>query len=137
MKRNSWKKMLLFVSIAFFITPTLVFSDAPNTGLIEAIKNQTDSVAAYSGLKNNQYVTVETIIGDIVKYALLLIGALFFALIVYGGYSWMTARGNPEQSKEARTLIIEATIGLFIVMGAWLITEYILTAALKSTQLIS
>ena len=35
------------------------------------------------------------------RYSLSFIGVLFFALMVFGGFMWMTARGNEEQTKSS------------------------------------
>jgi len=65
------------------------------------------------------------IIGQIVGPVLAFIGILFFILIIYGGFLWMTARGNEEQVKKATSIIIQAVIGLIIVSAAYLITKFI------------
>ena len=65
------------------------------------------------------------IIGKIVGAALAFIGILFFILMIYGGFLWMTARGNEENVTKAKELIIAAVIGLVIVLAAYAITAYI------------
>ncbi|MFA6215830.1 MAG: hypothetical protein WC768_04655 [Patescibacteria group bacterium] len=57
---------------------------------------------------------------------LTLIGALFMILVIYAGFLWMTARGNEQQTERAKTLIIQATIGLGIVIGARLMVEIVI-----------
>jgi len=64
-------------------------------------------------------------IGSIVGAVLAFIGILFFILIIYGGFLWMTARGNEEQVKKAIELITQAAIGLAIVASAYLVTRFI------------
>lgn len=53
----------------------------------------------------------------------IVMGLLFMVLVIYGGWIWMTAQGNEERVKRGRTLIIQATVGLAIVIGARLIVE--------------
>src|SRR3989338_6033650 len=57
---------------------------------------------------------IEEIIGNIIQAALIMIGTIFLVLIVYGGYLWMTARGNQEQVKKAKDIVIQASIGLVL-----------------------
>ncbi len=53
----------------------------------------------------------------------IIMSALFVILIIYNGFLWMTARGNEEQVNRAKTWIIQAVIGLAIIIGARLIVE--------------
>jgi hypothetical protein len=52
-----------------------------------------------------------------------IISALFMIIIIYSGFLWMTAKGNEEQVNRAKTWILQATIGLALVIGARLIVE--------------
>ena len=50
--------------------------------------------------------------------------ALIFML--YGGFMWVTAGGNPERVKKGRDILIWAGIGIVAVMFAWGIVTYII-----------
>lgn len=67
----------------------------------------------------------EVVVGQIIKGAIVMIGAVFGVLVVYGGYLWMIARGNEEYIKKAKNILERAAIGLIIVMGAYAITAFI------------
>ena len=73
-----------------------------------------------------------TAIGQIVGAVLAFIGVLFLGLMIYGGFTWMTARGNDQDVEKAKDLIQAAVIGLVIILAAYAITSYIGTA-LSST----
>ena len=68
---------------------------------------------------------ISTSVGTIIGAGLAFIGVLFFILMIYGGFLWMTAQGNEQQVEKAKNLIIAAIIGLVIVMSAYAITAYI------------
>ena len=73
-----------------------------------------------------------TTIGKIIGAGLAFIGILFFILMIYGGFTWMFARGNEQTVEKAKDLIMSAVIGLVIVLAAYAITVYVggaLTAA--------
>lgn len=55
------------------------------------------------------------------SYALFISGFLAFAAIVYGGFRYMMARGNPSQETEAKAWIWSALLGLLLLAGAYLI----------------
>lgn len=74
-----------------------------------------------------------TIIGTVISAALAILGVIFLVLIVYAGYIWMIARGDEAKVEKSKNTIINSTIGLVIVLSAYAITNYILTAVLKAT----
>lgn len=69
--------------------------------------------------------SVPEIAGQIIGAALSLVGVLFFILMIYSGITWMVARGNEEQSKQALRTIIAAIIGLIIVLSSYAITTFV------------
>lgn len=67
----------------------------------------------------------EVIIGDIIKGSMVAIGVVFGILVIYGGYLWMTARGNEEIVKKAIGILRTAIIGFIITASAYAITNYV------------
>ncbi|MDQ7815136.1 MAG: pilin [Patescibacteria group bacterium] len=67
-----------------------------------------------------------TIIGRIINIFLGFLGLIFLVLMLYAGYLWMTAAGDPEKVKKAQATIRNSIIGLVIIASAWAITAYIL-----------
>jgi hypothetical protein len=67
-------------------------------------------------------VPLSAVIGQVIATALSLVGMIFLVLTVYGGYLWMTARGEEEQVTKAQKIIIETMIGLVVVLSAYAIT---------------
>lgn len=66
-----------------------------------------------------------TIIGKVVGAVLALVGVVFFLLILWAGFSWMTAKGNEEEINKAKGIIITATLGLIVILGAYAITNLV------------
>ncbi len=58
---------------------------------------------------------IPTVIGRVVRTAIGIMGALFLAAFIYGGIQWMTAGGEADRVKKARTTLTNALIGLLIV----------------------
>lgn len=97
----------------------------------EKIKN----VGTTYGATNGQPPTGPiTLIGNvIVFYVYGFLGIIFIILTIYGGYLWMTARGNEEQVTKARKIVIDGVIGLIIIILAWTVTNVIVDAVLQQT----
>lgn len=51
-----------------------------------------------------------------------IVAALF---IIWSGFKFVAAQGNPEKLKEARRTFIYVLIGTAIILGAWVITQFI------------
>ncbi len=66
-------------------------------------------------------------IGNIIKAAISFVGVVFLVLMIYGGYLWMTARGNEQQVEKAKNLISAAIIGLIIVILSYAISAYLIS----------
>lgn len=58
---------------------------------------------------------VPGIINTLISSALALIGALFFVMFLWGGFTWMTAAGDSKKVESARKTLMNAAIGLIIV----------------------
>lgn len=66
--------------------------------------------------------TVDTIFSTVITIA----EVIFVVLFLIGGVLYMTGMGNEEQVGKARKLMIEAVIGIVIVLAAWAIGTWIL-----------
>lgn len=74
-----------------------------------------------------------SIIGTIIKVFLGLLGIIFLIIMLYAGFLWMTAGGDGKQVERAKKLLINAVIGLVIILSAFAITSFILNALLDAT----
>ncbi len=60
-----------------------------------------------------------------IKGFLSLMGIIFIILIIYAGFTWMTAGGDEQKVSKSKNTIARAAIGLFIVLSAYLITALV------------
>ena len=70
---------------------------------------------------------VPQLVGKIIQAALSLVATIFFFLMVYGGFLWMTARGNTDQISKAKDLITQAIVGVAVISAAWAITSFVIS----------
>lgn len=78
-------------------------------------------------------VSIYQVVGNIIRYALGLLGALFLILVIRGGLMWMTSGGDQEKLKHARQLITNSSIGLAIVLVAYAITTFVVNTVTRAT----
>ena len=69
----------------------------------------------------------------LIRAALGLLGIIAVAIIVYAGFSYMTSAGNPEKVEKAKKILINAFIGLLIILSAFSIASFVINWLLQST----
>lgn len=121
---------MLFVAIALalLITP---FFPVHAAGLQDAA-GKLDEVgeAAYGATPTTE---LPELVGGYIRIFLGLLGVIFAVLMVYGGYSWMTSYGNTQKVDKAKELIVDAVIGLIIVLAAYAITGFVVGKLVEKT----
>ena len=122
----------LLASLGMIFAPTLASAQAAssNQGGGFGLNETVNEINGGTGGKGSTYdlsATPEQIIGRIIKYILQFTGIVFFILMVYAGFIWMTAQGDEKKIKEAQGTIKAAVIGILIVAMAYGITSYVLT----------
>ena len=63
---------------------------------------------------------------SIIRVALTFVGIIAVAIIMYGGFLWMTSEGDPAKLDKAKSTLRNAVIGLIIMMLSWAIVTFIL-----------
>lgn len=76
---------------------------------------------------------ITVVVGKVIQAALTLMGTLFLAQMIYGGYLWMTARGDEQQVEKATHTIRTSAIGLGIMLGAYAITTFVVSRLTTAT----
>lgn len=121
---------LAFVSVFFFMSQAQaqIISD-PQAGLNETVKD----VPAFASQTGGNYgpTFLATRAGQIISVVLSFVGVLFFILMIYAGILWMTASGNEQQIGKAKSLLINAIIGIVIVFSAYAITNFLGTQLIQ------
>lgn len=89
-----------------------------------------------SGIKNTAdiggYVTdssvssVDSIIGNIILTIISLVGVIFLGIVIYGGFTWMTATGNSQKVEQANKIVMGALFGLMITLSAYIISYFLI-----------
>lgn len=86
-------------------------------------QQQVGEVAQAAGVQETDLITI---IGRIINIFLGTLGVVFLGLLLYAGYEWMTAGGDPDKVKKAQNTIRNAIIGLLIISSSWAIAAFIL-----------
>lgn len=66
-------------------------------------------------------------IGAIIKVVLGMLGVILVIILTYAGFLYMTAGGDTKQLGKAKDLMRNGIIGIIIVVGAYAITDFVIT----------
>jgi type IV secretory pathway VirB2 component (pilin) len=116
------KKLLSKVSLLSAAALTL-----PVVAMAQSIELNT---LASSGLGTQGLTeTVASIIQVIIGF----LGVVAIIIILIGGFKWMTSGGNEEKVGEAKKLLSAGVIGLIIILAAYAITTFVISALVSAT----
>ncbi len=94
---------------------------------------QTDELAVTASQTSLGNSDLTSVIGNIIKVFLGLLGIIFLIIFIYSGFLWMTAGGDDKQVARAKKMLINAVVGLVIILFAYGITAFIINALLDAT----
>ncbi len=74
---------------------------------------------------------VKVLIGRIINTVLGIVGSLALALFIYGGLTFMTAGGKPEQIQKGKDTLIWAVMGLAVIFTSYVILNFVFQTLVK------
>jgi hypothetical protein len=93
-----------------------------------------DGFSSESGLTNfagqagytDATKTPEDYIGMLLTGLFSILGIIAIALLIYSGFTWMTARGNEAKVTKAKENLVDVIIGLIFIIGSYALTTFLL-----------
>lgn len=61
----------------------------------------------------------------IISLLLFVVGGLAVLFVIIGGYQYITAAGNEEQSEKGKKTLVNAIIGVVVIVLAWVIINVV------------
>ncbi len=121
--KQTVKKIFAWISSALLFLPAMVFAQTSAVG---------QGLTGIGGLRDlfgigglSQEPDLPHLIYDVIKLMLLFAGAIAVLFIIIGGYYYITASGNEEQSEKGKKTLINAIIGIVIIILAYTIITVI------------
>ncbi len=71
-------------------------------------------------------------LSSLIGVALSLLGVIFLILMIYAGFLWMTAQGDPKQVQKAKDILRNATIGVVLVTASYALSSRFLADILTA-----
>lgn len=116
------KKSLVLLIISFF---TIFLMSTPVMA----------SIVPGAGQRSDDYQSGNYELNDILvvgiqvtRFILGIVGSLSLLFFIYGGVMFLISAGSSDKVQQAKTIIINATIGLIIVFTSYIIIEFAMDA---------
>ena len=121
------KSFLIILSILLLANFIVINIDNANAQLKDPTYGLKTTAEKAFGSNITSSPSAQEAIGQIIGIILSFLGIIFFVLVIYGGFLWMTAAGSEEQVGKAKKIIVYAAIGIIIILSAYVITNFITT----------
>lgn len=72
-------------------------------------------------------------IGSLIGVLLSILGVVFLLLIIFAGWTWMTAQGDSKKVDKAKDILITSVVGLVILMSAYAISDFVIDSLVEAT----
>lgn len=118
------------ILILFVFSSTVLAQPLQNPESITGDGSNMEIFAESSGfnLGNGDGTGLSAIIATVIKAFLGLLAIIFIVLMIYAGFTWMTAGGDEQKVTTAKETIKKAIIGLVIIISAYTITAFVFKA---------
>lgn len=78
-----------------------------------------------AGVVSGALPSLIAILASLINFILGLLGVILLVYIMLAGFYWMTAGGNEDNVEKAKTMMMNAVIGLIIVMASFAIATFV------------
>jgi hypothetical protein len=110
-----------FLIIASFVVVNFALAQSVDTGM---------SFGQQIGLSNTD---PRIMAANVIRIVLGFLGIIAVGLIIYAGWLYMTAGGEADKIEQAKKMLINAAIGLVIILSAFGIVTFIISSMLGAT----
>ncbi|MDO8435280.1 MAG: hypothetical protein Q7S89_01200 [bacterium] len=134
-----WYSRLIPIAPALLIPGVALAEDQAKPGLgsifsvLDFVGRRTCGDACVNFASQLQNDPFATIAGQIIGIVLGFLGLLLLGLLIYGGFVWMTARGEEEKVEQAKQIITRAVVGIVIIMVSYAVSFFILWSLAQVT----
>lgn len=103
----------------------------PTAALAQATSFSIENIGGSIGLGTSDLK--QTVI-NIIQWVLGILALVAVVMIIYGGFTWLTAAGDDTKIDKAKKVISAAVVGLIVVILAWAIVIFIAGTTANVTQ---
>lgn len=110
---------VLFFTSVLFVFPNTAHAQQEDAFGVDTVEQSDIALPA---------TDIRVIAANIIRAVLGLLGLVAVILMIYGGYTIMTSAGQEEKVIQGKKILINASIGLAIILSAFAIVQFIINA---------
>lgn len=118
----------IIIALGLMVVAPVVHAQDPEFQGVEFDPNGNIAKATKLPDENPKSITISAI-----QWALGTLGLVSVIMILFGGFTWMTAAGNEERVAKAKNIIRSAVIGLLIIMLSFAIVSFVIARSVEFT----
>lgn len=122
------KRRLIFLFLVIVAVGAAAFFSVPSHA---ATPLSVENVGGSIGLGT---ADLKGVILNVIRWLLGIMALVSVSFIIYGGFLWLTAAGNTERIEKAKRVILNAVIGLVIVLISWAIVFFVARVITDATN---
>lgn len=128
--RNAFIIFASFVFFGLFLVPAVSFAQGAAAPLNP---NDTFGVAQVSDTVTLASTDIRVIVGRVIQVVLGLLGVIALGLILYAGFTIMTAQGSEDKVADGKRILTNAVVGLIIILSSVGIVQFVLSSLSGAT----
>lgn len=109
-------------------TAATVTTKIPASEAGQIIQKNLSDAGKIIGLPEN--INFPIAVARLIRVGMSFVGLILLLLILSAGFTWMTSGGDEEKVKQAKKTLINAFVGLFLILSAYSITSGVINAIL-------
>ena len=120
---------LLFAFAPFF---TVIAAEEDTGNSLTQRKSgliHTEDRIANVDLATGDAVSARTVVVSVINFTLFFLGILTTAMIIYGGFLYITAAGDEQGTEKGKKILLYSAIGIVIIFISFALTNTLLGAA--------
>lgn len=129
MKNYLFKICLAVFALSFLLGLLAIQANAQS---LEKQIGQNLNTVGQVGYVTEKPADIQTVAGNLLNAALGLMGIIFTAYLIYGGYLWIIAAGNKEEIDKAKRIISNSIIAMIIIFAAFAISNFVFSSLGKA-----
>ena len=130
--KQAGKQVLCFLALTVMLAvpmlavPAMV--GAADLGGKDYLKDVGDAADLPGGAGEDALIEI---IGTGIKVILSILGVVLVLMIIYAGWTWMTAQDEKAKIQKAKDMLKNAVIGLLIIFAAYAIATFVISSLNK------
>lgn len=121
LKKLSWLNIALFaIASLVALAPVVV----PNVADAQLVNQFVNNCPADTGVRCSEG-SIASIFRLIINWALAIAFIAAVVMLIYGGFKYITSAGNTDQATTGKTAIVNALIGIVIIVLSYIIVQIV------------